>query len=437
MRIEGKGTVADLSAPADETKRGYQKKTDKVYGPRNRMKFTEKNVLTLKPKRMKQYLIWDEGMIAARGLAILVSPTGTKSYRCTYRYPGDPKTHWMHLGRVGELTLEEARSLHVSARRKASKFEDPKSENPTKADTFRAAVESYIQHEQKGRLENKSADQTKAVMLSSCKEWHTRPVPTIRSKEIEEGLLWRIRDGHGDKPPRPYLANRVYSHLKAFFAWYAKRNKILSPMLDMGKPWNKAKPRDRDWFKKAAGDNAIKALWRSADEIGGAEGRYVKLMLLTGKRKTALASMSWDHIDENWLWDPPPSDAKNKRLNGVPLPKLAQRILYPRHETGNVFGRINLDKLQDKIRKASGIEDFFWHGLRHLAETKTAELRDARGHSLILPHIRDLLFDHASKRGSGKGYDHHDYEPELSAAIEVWAEYVEGLVQKQGAALLR
>jgi hypothetical protein len=54
---------------------------------RNRMNFTEANVRSLKPKK-KQFHVWDADTDAARGLGILVSPTGTKSYRATYRFPG-------------------------------------------------------------------------------------------------------------------------------------------------------------------------------------------------------------------------------------------------------------------------------------------------------------------------------------------------------------
>ena len=173
----------------------------------------------------------------------------------------------------------------------------------------------------------------------------------------------------------------------------------------------------------------IKSLWRAADQIGGTEGKYLKLMILLGKRKTALAEMCWEKIEDDWFWDAPPSKVKNKRLHGVPLPILAQRILHPRQAQGEVFGEIDLDRLQEQVKQTSGIGDFFWHGLRHLAETKTAELQDNEGRSLILPHIRDLLFDHVPQRGSGKSYDHHDYKAEMKAAMEAWSDYVTGLVQ--------
>src|SRR5688572_12530379 len=137
----------------------------RTYAKRNRKAFTEQNVRALKPKKMKQYLIWDEGTGAARGLAILVSPTGTKSYRAAYYFPGSPKAHFMHLGRVGELSLADARKRCEEARAAARRSEDPKSDAPTNSETFTATVQSYIKHEQIGRQGNKSAEQTKAVIL--------------------------------------------------------------------------------------------------------------------------------------------------------------------------------------------------------------------------------------------------------------------------------
>ena len=114
----------------------------------------------------------------------------------------------------------------------------------------------------------------------------------------------------------------------------------------------------------------------------------------------------------------------------------SQRILHPRQAQGFVFPGNGdrhiavIDKLQDKVIKHSGISDFFFHGVRHLAETKLAELQ-------IAPHIRDLLFDHAPTRGSGARYDHHTYRAEMLSALETWSAYVEQLVKPKGVALLR
>ncbi len=169
-------------------------------------------------------------------------------------------------------------------------------------------------------------------------------------------------------------------------------------MLGIDKPWNGEQRREREWFKDDAADQAIKTLWQIADKLDKVEGNYLKVLLLTGKRKSALAEMQWQQIDDEWFWNAPQSNVKNKRLHGIPLPGLVQRILHPRQKHGFVFARNNGclqpdQRLQKKIMQASGMADFFFHGVRHLAETKLAELK-------VPSHIRDKLFDHVPNRGS-------------------------------------
>ena len=197
----------------------------------------------------------------------------------------------------------------------------------------------------------------------------------------------------------------------------------------MEPPSGKLEPRDRDWFKKAPADAAIKSLWSAAETIGGSEGRFIKLMILTGKRISALKEiMRWEQIDSDWFWDAPVSPVETNGCMASLCPRLAQRLLSPRQKQGKVFERVNTERLQAEIRQLTGLDDFFWHGIRHMVETKCAELRDDQGKPAIPPHIRDLLFDHAWKRGAGAGYDHHDYVREMADALEAWATHVERLV---------
>lgn len=405
--------------------------------PPNRRLLTEDNVLTL-PARRKQYLTHDAGTGAARGLAVLVSPLGTKSYRCVFYFRGSPKPYWMHLGRVGAMTLEEAREATRKAQRLArppdpdTPPQDPRAAKPTNSGTFESVLEDYTKHKQKGKV---SALKTQRAVLHHTKDWHTRPIATIRIDEIEL-LLWRVRDGDEDKgiKPRPAMANRLHAHLHHLFDWAARNGGPLkeSPMAGMEKPVDqkKLKPRDLDWFKGKAADAAIKAIWRAANDIGGNEGRYLKVLLLTGKRpwgrdnNVGLGALRWEHVDDDWFWDAPASKAENKRLHGVPLSESAQRVLGRRKKSGFVFDAIvdnDATKLIAEVRKRTGIEDFILHGIRHLVETKTAQLG-------VPPHIRDVLFDHAAKRGSGKGYDHHQYKSEMRDAMEAWAGYIAELV---------
>ena len=116
-------------------------------------------------------------------------------------------------------------------------------------------------------------------------------------------------------------------------------------------------------------------------------------MLLTGKRISALREvMRWEQIGADWFWDAPESTVKNKKLHGIPLPMLAQRLLSPRQSQGKVFDRIKPRNCR-RDQATDGADDFIWHGIRHLVETKCAELQDAQGKPAISPYTRDLLFD--------------------------------------------
>jgi integrase len=401
---------------------------------RNLKQLTEASVLTLPVKR-RQHMAWDTGTAAARGLGVLISPSGTRSYRVTYYFPGSAKGYSMHLGRVGEMSLADARTKARLAREKARQGIDPKGDDLSKSTDFKSAVEQYVKQELIGRRGNVTAPEIRRVLLRACAEWEHRPIATIRVQEIDQ-LVSAIRDGKDGAPSRgPYIANKVYAALQNFFAWCAKPTVAKlrsSPMVGMDKPFNKERPRSRVFS-----NDELKLIWNAADALPHVEGRFVKMLLLTGKRKKALSQMRWEQIDDTWFWNPPPSDHRNKRLHPIPLPKLAQRILGPRQSKGYVFpGPVerthysDAGALQQKVRRRAKIADFYIHALRHTVETQMAALG-------ILPHIRDLLFDHRPVRGAGAGYDHYAYGREMREAMELWAAHIEQLVQPKGARVLR
>src|SRR5690349_21791700 len=137
------------SAPTENSKRRRKAKAQRRH-------FTEDNVLRL-PVDKEQRFVWDAGTGATRGLAILVNPTGTKTYFVNYRFPGMPKLHYKKLGRVGEISLEEARGAALEARRLAVQGKDPKADDPNRSDSFEAAWEDYIRLVQIGARQNTSA----------------------------------------------------------------------------------------------------------------------------------------------------------------------------------------------------------------------------------------------------------------------------------------
>jgi Arm DNA-binding domain len=183
--------------------------------------FTDANVFSL-PVRAKQYLVWDGGSgrgagKVCRGLHILVSQMGAKSYRSMYYFPGSPKSHSRHLGRVGEISLEKARELCRQDRANAEKGIDPRSDDPSLSTRYKAAVDDYIERVQIGQHQNARAEDARRVLLADCEDWWERPIGTVRPAEIQRRLeLVRDGDAKGDHKPRPYLANLFYV-MRPFF----------------------------------------------------------------------------------------------------------------------------------------------------------------------------------------------------------------------------
>jgi integrase len=393
-----------------------------------RRRFTEVNVLQLAPKHGRQYLVWDAGTGAARGLAILVSPTGTASYRVCYRFPGSPRPHWKHLGRVGEMELEKAREQARHVRGMAAEGDDPRAGDAKPSDTFQAVLEAYTRYKQSSDKGAKSAAATERLIKSACADWLDKPIGSIRTSQVET-LLERIRDGDGERKAAPYMSVRLYAQLGGLFRWAATKKKLkVSPMFGVEKPWHGAKPRTYSWFEGDGANAAVKRLWEIADKLGGDEGRYLKLAILTGKRhQQQIHPMRWEEISSDWVWTPRGNGSKHKRTHSVPLSSLAQRVLGPRQENGRVFTSVRSNLLEHIKALATGVpflkqEPFLFQGCKHMMETGLAKLK-------VQPHIRDLLLDHASKRGIGSHYDHHPYMPEMREATEKWSKQVESIVQ--------
>jgi hypothetical protein len=90
--------------------------------------------------------------------------------------------------------------------------------------------------------------------------------------------------------------------------------------------------------------------------------------------------------------------------------------------------------LVTQVRKSIGVDDFIWHGLRHIMATKLKTLKVRR-------HVRKMVLDHVPfKRDTQEGYEHDDDadRADMQDALERWCAHIEGLVQpSENVAMLR
>ncbi len=368
------------------------------------------------------------------GLVLRVSSSGRKTWTVAYwSRQGAGAMRRMTVGEFPAMSLAKARDKARSIIGQAAKGEDPQAAKVEKrkaakaeaeqapARTFAAVVEDYYQRYQIGEAGNTSAKQARDTMLTKCKVWHRRAVDTITAPQIGK-LLEGIRDsGHG------YGANMLYRHLRHFFGWCARPDVgyiDTSPMAKMSPPFKDTKPRDRFYTPEEIG-----ALWRAASRLTVYESAYLRALLMTGKRKTALSAMRHGEIGPDGWWRPTDAKDKGKKLHmPIPLPGPALKIVraLPKIE-GNDFIFPGRNKgshlsptgpLQRKIKAASGVEDFGFHAVRHSLVTHLTDLR-------VPGNAARRFTDHAQiSDAHERHYSHSELEIVTEQAAETWGRFV-------------
>lgn len=135
--------------------------TEKERADRRNMTFTELALVRLKPPKVGQVVYWDSGTDGVRGLSVLVSAGGAKTFRATYywqKITGKKVPVSIKLGRVGEMDLGTARELTKDYRKKAAEGVNPVQSRSEQIAaqaqseiTYQYVVDEFIKHYAKPR----------------------------------------------------------------------------------------------------------------------------------------------------------------------------------------------------------------------------------------------------------------------------------------------
>jgi integrase len=393
----------------------------------------------------KQVDHWD----GADGLLCRVSSTGLRKFCVVYDWNGATRRDTLSPP-FPELSLKEARDKARAIQAEVAAGRDPRAAvqrsatamiaAAPKAPSYADAVRDFVQRYHIGQMQNRSARRIEQALLrlGARSGLADRPLHEIDARTIRRALE-SVRDGTGpagSDDPAPYMANRLYAYLKTMFSWAAEPGIELvemSPIAGLKKPWAGESVRDRVFS-----DAELAALWRAAEEFGDPVAGMVKLLMLTGKRKGAIAEMKWSEMDDAGYWRPA-TDLRlkrgNKRRHPIPLAPLARGIVMRQPRiAGNPYvfasrspGKaVTLgSKIGSRLEALAAISGFQFHAFRHTVETRLAEMK-------VPPHLRDLLLDHAPQRGAGAGYDHADYSEQLLETLRLWETHVADALRRHG-----
>jgi integrase len=169
----------------------------------------------------------------------------------------------------------------------------------------------------------------------------------------------------------------------------------------------------------------------ASEAIGGTAGAYVRLLMLTGARRSEIANLKWSEVQDVLVL--PAERMKGRAPHLVPLSAQAADIfasmpkLVPKlAKDGYVFGSpiSQFGPIKRALDEHMGdAQHWTIHDISRSVATGMAKL------GVTIPVIEKLL---AHKSGTFKGvvgtYQRHSFLPELAVAVQRWADHVEQLV---------
>jgi integrase len=384
------------------------------------LKLTKSVIDGLRPKATDQ-VYWDD---ALRGFGLKVTPAGRKVFIVMYRtVDGRKLLRKYTLGPYGVLTLHSARMAAQKILLARLDGQDPAAtKQASRRRPSGLRLEDVIVQYKTDYLEPRDVGgETRRVLERiMLARWKGRQITEIRRADIRDCIDSIIQRG------AIAMAARAFRVIRAMFNWCVGRGLIeTSPCAGLAPPPS-GRPRDR-----VLSDDELATVLRTATSIPGHYGSIVKMLALTGQRRSEVANMRWEELDlEKGLWILPAKRTKARRVHAVHLTPQMLALLPERVEGQSlVFGSPSgkpfqaFSEMKKRHDKASGISDWVIHDLRRTAASGMAALG-------VAPHIADKILNHQSGTISGIAavYQRHEFMAERKAATELWSRHVEAMV---------
>ena len=408
--------------------------------------FTASSIAKLKPPKKGRIEKYD-GRIP--GFGVRVTDKGSRSWIVVYTSPikknGKPWRRRYTIGRVDDYGLADARDradkVLKDVRSGIDPIEKERQERKAAGDdsrTYRFAVTKFIKMHI-SKQTPRGQKESRRPLERLLPEWGYRNVADIGRLEIID-----LRD-RLEEEGKPYAAERTVTELKRFFRWCVDHGKLdASPAALVASPFAKGERKSRD---RKLDEQEIAVLWPAFEVMAYPFGHYLKSLLVTGQRRSEVATMRWSEIDlDKQLWTIPKEKTKSKREHDVALSGLAMEILgsCPRFNAGDFvfsstggskpisgFSRIKKTadaKAKELGEKASNLTVKNWrlHDFRRTVTTMLAEIG-------IKPHILGGVINHSpgSLHGVTAVYNRYQYLPEKKHALEAWGRKLETIIRPE------
>jgi integrase len=388
------------------------------------MKLTAKATAALVlPTDKNDHIEWDEDLKRFGYRLRKIGDKVARSWVVQYRHAGN--TRRMTLNSI--LSAREARAEAEKILAKVALNQDPQSERKRRASADRftcsALAEQYLAVK-KSEVRSRSFTEMQRYLQSSYfKPLHNIPVDCVTRRDVAARVLIIGRESG------QVAAARARTALSGMFSW-AMENGLCEANPTVGT----AKPKEPPSRERTLSDQELLAVWQAAGDDDF--GRIVKLLALTGQRRTEVGGMCWSEIDLGGsMWVIPKERAKNKREHKVPLAELALNVIRAvptvvgrdllfGARTDRGFTSWNEHKRKLDARLGDQFKAWTLHDLRRTAATRMADIG-------VPPHVIEEILNHRSghRRGVAGIYNHSRYEREVKAAVATWDRHLTALIR--------
>jgi integrase len=372
----------------------------------------DNQVATL-PRKLKRYNYADPEM---RGHYLRVSPDRATpiSYAAVARDP-DGKQHWVTIGTVETLRIEQAREL---ARQTIQQVKAGKSNSEPA--TVAAVAQEWLQRYVLKNGLRSSKSLKRVIDVCIVPRIGERTFTELKRSDIAK-LLDVIQDNSG-----PQMADSVLAVLRGIGRWVQSRDDdYIAPFTARMARTPKAQ-RER---ARVLTDDEIRAVWK----VDGTYGAAVKLLLLTAQRNDKVGSMRWDDIQGN-VWTIRTDPREKGNAGKLKLPQAALAILhalprfvsnpyvFPGRNGGDHFRGLTSGKSKADFDAKCGVTGWRIHDLRRTA-------RSLMSRAGIPSEVAERVLGHVIPGVEGV-YNRHEYFDEKADALARLAALVEEIVRR-------
>jgi integrase len=411
---------------------------------------TEPFIRALKPAPAGQRYAVADALVP--GLKVRVTDKGAKSFILWRRYGGARNPAARALGAVGPLTLAAAREKARRWLELVKAGQDPRAvelaqraaEDDRKATTFGAVMEDYLARHVQGQRRAKVT--TREIRKELLPRWRAKQVTEITRRDVTH-LVDTIK-GRG----AARQAHNILGHVTTFFNWAIERGVygLEASPCDRLRPARLIGP--KVVRQRVLTDTELRAFWRATGRMGYPTGPLMRMLLLTGQRKSEVAEARWREFDlANRVWTVPPERFKSGASHTVPLSDDVVALLagLPRWAGGDFLfsttggktpvsgfskAKVRLDRRMLRTLRAMArsrgddynaglLQPFVIHDLRRTVRTRLASLR-------VVDAVAEMVIGHG-RRGLQRVYDQHAYLDEMREALEAWAKKLRSIVAAQ------